>query len=699
MIRNRTLSLLLLSALTASSCVPDASPRDRVTEAYLRIVDLEDRRPTSGPDLQLLVQATASEHALLRAAAVRALGRLEDPGLAGPIADALDDPARGVRLEAAYAMAQAHFTTSGDGAYATLGDRFEAEPDPAVRGELARSLGRLRLSAEQARRAERLLLEATHRDGDDAPLAELTGVLLGLEALLRAAPQAHDPEGIRDRMDQLAGYSGAFYRSPESVRVRTLALTILGHAGLMRAEDVQRAVRDDAPVVAAAGMRFFDQIAELAKPETLRRAIASPSLYGVIEAFGILDRGPRTMQSCGYLLAGARVPPENTPRPVPEPIRVRGVQALREPCPDPDLPRTILREVEATLDEDPVLWQAPSYALLSLASVYPGDAAARLADHAEHANPFVRANAARAATLLGNRNVLRTLAGDASPNVRTTAVEGLFALDGHRIDDLLFDQLSVDDPQLVMTASRLLSGTPRPAAAADALMDAFERMSAAQRETWRDPRMAMAERLEEVGDARLTERMLPYLSDFDGRVAEAVASALRSWNGRPYTPTPLPLPREPLPTVAEMHAMEGASVLLHMQGGGEVEIRLHPWLATTNTYRFWRLVREGYFDGLTFHRWAPNFVLQGGSPHANEYQGDGPYSRDEVGRLPHWRGTVGISTRGHDTGDGQIFVNLLDNVRLDHAYTIVGTVVGGMDVVDGALEGAVIERAEVVPGG
>ena len=87
-------------------------------------------------------------------------------------------------------------------------------------------------------------------------------------------------------------------------------------------------------------------------------------------------------------------------------------------------------------------------------------------------------------------------------------------------------------------------------------------------------------------------------------------------------------------------------------------------------------------------------MIQGGSPNANEYFGDGPFSRDEVG-MHHWRGTVGISTRGHDTGDGQIFVNLLDNTRLDHQYSIVGTVVAGLDVVDRVNEGSVIERAEV----
>jgi cyclophilin family peptidyl-prolyl cis-trans isomerase len=131
-----------------------------------------------------------------------------------------------------------------------------------------------------------------------------------------------------------------------------------------------------------------------------------------------------------------------------------------------------------------------------------------------------------------------------------------------------------------------------------------------------------------------------------------------------------------------------------MQGGGEISIELRPYVSPTNTWRFFRLVGEGHFDGLTFHRWAPNFVIQGGSPNANEFYGDAAFSRDEVGPH-HWRGTVGISTRGHDTGDGQIFVNLMDNVRLDHTYTIVGTVVEGLDVVDRVFEGGVIERAEV----
>jgi len=61
--------------------------------------------------------------------------------------------------------------------------------------------------------------------------------------------------------------------------------------------------------------------------------------------------------------------------------------------------------------------------------------------------------------------------------------------------------------------------------------------------------------------------------------------------------------------------------------------------------------------------------------------------RDELGTVSHRRGTVGMSTRGHDTGDAQWFINLRDNARLDADYTVWAEVIAGIDVVDGILEG------------
>ena len=335
---------------------------------------------------------------------------------------------------------------------------------------------------------------------------------------------------------------------------------------------------------------------------------------------------------------------------------------------------------------------------MTLAGTSPDAATAVLPDFVAHANPFVRTYAARAAAILGNTGVLNALVDDPVANVRTAAISGLAGITGRAADPVLVRQLQLDDSQLLMTTARLLEGTAAPDAG-PALLDAFERISADGRETRRDARRALLGRLAEVGGVEMSPRLEPYLTDYDVAVAEDVASILQDWNGRPYVALPSPPLPAPLPGTVDLRAMDGGSIVLHMEGGGRIEIALLPFESATNTFRFFRLARSGHFDGLTFHRWAPNFVIQGGSPGANEYEGDAAFSRDEVGLRGHWRGTVGISTRGHDTGDGQIFLNLLDNVRLDHVYTIVGTVVSGMDVVDDVLEGAVIERAEVLEAG
>jgi cyclophilin family peptidyl-prolyl cis-trans isomerase len=87
---------------------------------------------------------------------------------------------------------------------------------------------------------------------------------------------------------------------------------------------------------------------------------------------------------------------------------------------------------------------------------------------------------------------------------------------------------------------------------------------------------------------------------------------------------------------------------------------------------------------------VPNFVIQGGSPGANEYAGHKEYMRDEVGGR-NGRGSVGLSTRGRNTGDAQFFINLVDNPRLNFDYTVFAQVLEqDMDVVDRIQEGDVL---------
>jgi cyclophilin family peptidyl-prolyl cis-trans isomerase len=184
-----------------------------------------------------------------------------------------------------------------------------------------------------------------------------------------------------------------------------------------------------------------------------------------------------------------------------------------------------------------------------------------------------------------------------------------------------------------------------------------------------------------------------YLADFDPAVAGKAEAILAAWTGKPRLATPNRL-TPPGVTAAQVTALRGKALRFHMAGLGAFDIGLDVDAAPLTAIRIARRAGEGYYDGLTFHRVAPNFVIQGGSPGANEYSGEAHYMRDEVGL--HYRGTVGISTRGRDTGDAQIFVNLIDSPRLDHNYTVFGSVIAGMAVVDGILEGDVIERVELV---
>ena len=310
-----------------------------------------------------------------------------------------------------------------------------------------------------------------------------------------------------------------------------------------------------------------------------------------------------------------------------------------------------------------------------------------------------RVYAARAAAEMGAVGSLTSLVEDESDNVRTAAVIGLSEVSGHRADPLFARQLGRSDYQLLMTAANALAGSPlRETQSRDALVtglfSTFLRITVQRRETSRDVRLALLDRIGEFGDSTRTDLLELYLTDFDPAVADRAAAVLTGWTGRAYTANSQPLPRVQLPTLAEVQELARTRVVLVMAGGGEVELRLYPFEAPTNAARFVRLARGGYYDGLTFHRVVPGFVIQGGSPGANEFMGDGPFTRDELGLRSHARGTVGLSTRGRDTGDAQFFVNLVDNPRLDHDYTIFAEVVRGMDVVDAVLEGDVIERVE-----
>ena len=301
--------------------------------------------------------------------------------------------------------------------------------------------------------------------------------------------------------------------------------------------------------------------------------------------------------------------------------------------------------------------------------------------------------AARAASALGDSATLSTLMGDRVDNVREAALTALVELKRPEAAAAAIDSLSRTDYQLVLTAVRALEDKTVAAKATAPLVTALGRITREHKDTSRDPRMAILNRLQAYGEASLATSLEGYLNDFDPAVAARTAEILTAWTGKPRVASPQPLVR-PGVTMAAVNALRGKALRFHMAGRGAFDISLEVDAAPLSALRVARRAGEGFYDGLNFHRIAPNFVIQGGSPGANEYSGEPFFMRDEVGL--HLRGTVGISTRGRDTGDAQIFVNTIDSPRLDHLYTVFGSVIAGMEVVDGILEGDVIQRVELV---
>jgi cyclophilin family peptidyl-prolyl cis-trans isomerase len=312
-----------------------------------------------------------------------------------------------------------------------------------------------------------------------------------------------------------------------------------------------------------------------------------------------------------------------------------------------------------------VSWHAGAHAIVAFARLRPQAARPRVVRLATHVRWEVRAYAARAAAVLSDTARLRMLARDTNRNVREIAIDALSKLTAHAYDELFLEALEGQGPQVVRAAAIALKGSPR-ADVPQAALAAFERWVARGSESERDVRVALLEAA-----------------------------------GRPASDDRPPAVRSELPQRAVALVL-GEDVRLRVtiagsSGGGSFVVRLRGDVAPIMAARVLELARNGYYDRTTWHRVEHDFVIQGGGPGANEYIGHPRYFRDELGTLPHVRGTIGMSTRGHDTGDAQWFINLKDNLRLGRDYTVFAEVVEGIDVVDGILEGDVIAEMREVP--
>ncbi len=115
---------------------------------------------------------------------------------------------------------------------------------------------------------------------------------------------------------------------------------------------------------------------------------------------------------------------------------------------------------------------------------------------------------------------------------------------------------------------------------------------------------------------------------------------------------------------------------------GEITIEFDPDRSPNTVNNFVFLARDGYYDGVVFHRVIENFMIQGGDPTGTGRGGPGYTFRDELeGTGSYRRGTIAMANAGPNTNGSQFFICHTD-VGLPHSYTIFGQVVSGMEAVD-----------------
>lgn len=130
-------------------------------------------------------------------------------------------------------------------------------------------------------------------------------------------------------------------------------------------------------------------------------------------------------------------------------------------------------------------------------------------------------------------------------------------------------------------------------------------------------------------------------------------------------------------------------VIIEMDNGGLIKIELDPAAAPITVANFEKLVSEGFYDGLTFHRVIKGFMIQGGDPAGNGTGGaknriKGEFAANGINNpLKHTRGVISMArAMDPDSASSQFFIMHEDAPHLDGAYAAFGKVVEGMDVVD-----------------
>lgn len=653
----------------------------------------------SDGDHAILTAAIHSPDAAIRAVAVRANGRLEDPGNVPALMAFLQDSNRDVRVEAGNAIALSLRRAPASVAVPVVEALLPRVANSAeAEAWMYDTLGRLPYARADADRVEAALVGAAERPSG-AEVAERA--IVNLIARDRARPVATETQVF---LENRARGADTWPVRLQAWRALQLIFASSGvPAGAEPADLIASGIRYRCTLSPDCGWQIREIAIDLADPHdaTLAAAIAAARRDASVNVrLAALRRQARLFaetKQCGPLVATVADASESTI------VHLEAITLLDPRCVDHDAVVSRLGAMTAVLArpaKGAPDWHEPARALEALAKFDETAARRALAAASASAVWQVRAAAARAATTLKDEATLVGLARDRASNVATEAIKGLTTLKSPQATTMSLAVLEApaSDYQLVRQAAETLRGDAPDRAEVAPLLSALARLTAEGKDTSRDPRSSILNRLKalamqkDANGASWVPAADPALAglptDFDPEIAALAAAVMGVATGTTPAVRPAERPIDQ-PTEAELREAPGSATVT-LVGGERFQMSLLRGEAPLAVARFAKLVRAGYYTGLTFHRVEPLFVVQGGSPHANEYGGADRFWRDEIGLEHNTAGAVGLSTRGRDTADGQIYIDLTDQYRLDFTYTVFARVTD-LAVVTRILEGAEIK--------
>ncbi len=213
-----------------------------------------------------------------------------------------------------------------------------------------------------------------------------------------------------------------------------------------------------------------------------------------------------------------------------------------------------------------------------------------------------------------------------------------------------------------------------------------------------ETKVALIDRLEPwAREPAVRTALMAILKDRDRNARIAAARLLRGSGGPEFADDPGPAEVHLTREIYEMSAAERKDRVLAIleTSRGDIELELYMEDAPLTCANFLRLARQGFYNGLTFMRAVPHFVVQGGDPRNDQEGGPGYTIRCEVNLRPFERGSVGMALAGKDTGGSQFFITLAAQPHLDGSYTCFGRVLSGMLAAEHIVPGDKIIRVRI----